>query len=205
MKSLQIVGRKKSGKTGLVVRLLPLLRELGLRISTVKHSNHPYPLDRPGSDSMRHRQAGSEATMLITAAAVALHFPLPEGPDRMQALIERLPGSPDLVLIEGWAQRRGPKIEVLPADGRGEPRNPVHSDGGELLAVVLSPGLHPSQESLSRLGLLQVGPVGSEPGEETPADTQSGIPCYRWEDVQAVADLVMRWWKSPTSILPCDR
>ena len=65
MKTLQIVGRKKSGKTSLVVRLIPLLQAHKLRVGTVKHSSHPHPLDREGSDSWLHRNAGAEATLAI--------------------------------------------------------------------------------------------------------------------------------------------
>lgn len=84
---------------------------------------------------MQHREAGSEATLVITAAAVALHFPVPEDPG---PLIERFLGDLDLVLIEGWKERPGTKIEVVPADRKGHPREPVHAG---LLAVVSSPGL----------------------------------------------------------------
>ena len=56
VKALQIVGRKKSGKTSLLVRLIPLLQAQGLRVGTVKHSSHPHALDREGSDSWLHRK-----------------------------------------------------------------------------------------------------------------------------------------------------
>ena len=126
MKALQVVGRKKSGKTGLVVRLVPLLQARGLRVGTVKHSSHPHPLDREGSDSWLHRRSGAEATLAITAAAATLHFGLPESEENIQALVERHLGHLDLVIIEGWSEREGPKIEVIPADKEGRPREPRH-------------------------------------------------------------------------------
>ena len=151
MKTLQVVGRKKSGKTSLVVRLLPLLQANGLRVGTVKHSSHPWPLDREGSDSWLHRGAGAQATLGISAVAASLHFPVPEDETDIQALVETHLGHLDLVLIEDWAARRGAKIEVVPADKEGAPRSPANLEGGEL-AVVLSPGLRPAGELLAPSG-----------------------------------------------------
>ncbi|MCK4305714.1 MAG: molybdopterin-guanine dinucleotide biosynthesis protein B [Candidatus Eisenbacteria sp.] len=195
MRLLQIVGRKKSGKTGLTERLIPLLRKRGLRIGTVKHSSHPHPLDRPGSDSERHRKAGSETTMVITAASVALHFPVPDEDLEVHALVGRFLGSLDLVLIEGWARLGEAKIEVIPSDREGRPREPVHLDSGELLAVVLSPRLRSSPEVLSQVGVRLHGGHAGQLEDGSPRDAQRGVPGFYWEDAQGVADLVVRWYE----------
>ena len=100
MRRLQIVGRKKSGKTSLVCRLIPLLRARGLRVGSIKHSAHPHSLDREGSDSWRHREAGAEITLGITEATVSVHLPLPGDDAALESLIERELGGLDLVLIE---------------------------------------------------------------------------------------------------------
>jgi molybdopterin-guanine dinucleotide biosynthesis protein MobB len=181
VRSLQIVGRKKSGKTGLVVRLIPLLQEQGIRVGSVKHSSHPHPLDREGSDSWRHREAGSDATLAITAAAASFHFSLPEGAAEIEGLVERYLGSLDLVLIEGWAERRGAKIELLPPDKEGNPRASRFPETDDLIAVVLSPGYRPSAELLAGHGLALAG--------------GAGIPCFYWNDVRLVAEFVLGWWK----------
>ena len=209
MKTLQIVGRKNSGKTGLLVRLLPLLRERGLRVGSVKHSSHPYSLDRPKSDSARHREAGAEATLVITAAAIALHLPIAVDEAGIEDLVHHFLGSLDLVLIEGWAQRRGPKIEVIPPDKQGAPRPPRHLEGSELLALVLAPNYRPSDDQLVAAGFhphtgVTEPPAGTaaDTAAGTPADIAAGtaagipagIPCFRWEDTGPVADLVMGWY-----------
>ncbi|MCK4413087.1 MAG: molybdopterin-guanine dinucleotide biosynthesis protein B [Candidatus Eisenbacteria sp.] len=164
MKRLQVVGRKKSGKTGLVVRLIPLLQGRGLRVGSIKHSSHPHPLDREGSDSWLHRKAGAGKTLAITAVAGTLHFSLPEEEQDIQALIDRFLGDLDLVLIEGWAQLAGPKIEILPADKQGRLREPRVRGSGELLAVVLSPGVKPELGELERLGLRMARGEGAHGG-----------------------------------------
>jgi hypothetical protein len=152
VRALQVVGRKKSGKTSLILRLLPLLRARGLRIGTVKHSSHPHPLDRPGSDSMRHRQAGAEATLVISAAAAALHFPAPAGDE--EGLIERMLGA-------------------------------LHSAPGELLAVVLAPGLSAQPEALAQMGFAPASAAGSG----------SRVPWFGWAAVPELAEQVMAWYE----------
>jgi molybdopterin-guanine dinucleotide biosynthesis protein MobB len=198
VKALQIVGRKKSGKTGLLVRLIPLLQAQGLRVGTVKHSSHPHALDREGSDSWLHRKAGAEVTLGLTAVAGTLHFSLPEGEECIQSLVDEHLGHLDLVLIEGWSGRKGAKIEVLPADKDGQPREPRVLESGELLAVVLAPGLKPAAEVLARWGL-QLHPPGKRGGggAGSARAADRGIPAFHWDDVHAVAELILAWRSQP--------
>jgi molybdopterin-guanine dinucleotide biosynthesis protein B len=153
------------------------LQARGLRVGSIKHSAHPHSLDREGSDSWRHRAAGAEATIGITAAAISVQLPLPASPAETDALIQREMTGLDLVLIEGWSERRGAKIEVLPADGQGRPREPRCREDGELLAVVLAPGLRPEASVLEAMGLT--------------------VPCFHWDEGDAVADLVIAWYATP--------
>ena len=48
-----------TGKTTLLLQLLPLLKQAGLRISVVKHAHHAFDMDYPGNDSHRLRSAGA--------------------------------------------------------------------------------------------------------------------------------------------------
>ncbi len=193
MISLHVVGRKKSGKTSLVVRLIPLLQASGLRVGTVKHSSHPFSLDREGSDSWQHQKAGAAATLLITASSVSLHHAAPGSGAETDALVERYLGALDLVIIEGWAARPGPKIEVLPADAEGRVREPRVREPGELLAVVLSPGVSAAAETLTQWGLrLRVRGEAPRPSGEPGT---GAVPCFLWEDAQGVAELVLRWYE----------
>lgn len=174
MKALQIVGRKKSGKTSLLVRLIPRLQARGLRVGTIKHSSHPHSLDREGSDSWRHREAGSEVTLGITAATLSIHLPLPPDPAALEARIAREAGDLDILLVEGWSERRGPKIEVLPPDAEGRPKPPRFLDSGDLLAVVLGPGV----------------------SEAATLDALS-IRAFPWGELEATAAFVAEWSRLP--------
>ena len=63
---ISIIGRKNAGKTTLTVALASELARRGRRVMTMKHSDHPADLDRPGTDSWRHFHEGrAERTLLI--------------------------------------------------------------------------------------------------------------------------------------------
>ena len=67
MKIFGIVGRKNSGKTHLVTRLVRLASSRGLRISTIKHAHHAFDIDQPGKDSHEHRVAGAHEVLVASA------------------------------------------------------------------------------------------------------------------------------------------
>ena len=114
MRTLGIVGRSGSGKTVLVERLLPVLRGLGLRVSTVKHTHHAVDLDPPGKDSRRHRDAGAEEVLLVSERRWALMCETPGPLPNLPALLARM-APVDLVLVEGFGRVPGPRLEVVRA------------------------------------------------------------------------------------------
>jgi len=113
MKVLGIAGWSGSGKTSLILRLLPLLRQRGLRVSTIKHAHHKVDVDTPGKDSYEHRAAGAHEVMLITGRRFALmhDFPQPDEEIPLAALIGRMEPV-DLLLIEGFKTYPCHKLEV---------------------------------------------------------------------------------------------
>ena len=48
-----------TGKTTLLTRLIPLLREEGLRVGVIKHAHHAFEIDTPGKDSYELQRAGA--------------------------------------------------------------------------------------------------------------------------------------------------
>ena len=54
-----VTGWSGSGKTSLVIRLIPELRDRGFRVATIKHAHHTFDIDTPGKDSYEHRAAGA--------------------------------------------------------------------------------------------------------------------------------------------------
>ncbi len=108
--ALAVVGWSGSGKTTLLTRLVPELRQRGLRVGVVKHSSDAHPLHREGSDTARYAGSGAAFVAFANPAGVQLSFPEPPG--QVLALLERFADTVDLVLVEGWKQGPLPKLEV---------------------------------------------------------------------------------------------
>jgi molybdopterin-guanine dinucleotide biosynthesis protein MobB len=171
MRKLHIVGRRNSGKTGLLEDLVRELTGRGLRVGTVKHSQHPHELDTPGKDSHRHRQAGGDPAVIITPELIGVYRRRRPQEDPLESL-ESLFAGCDLVLIEGYIDRPGPKIEVWRAARGTAPLFPEHT---EILAVISDDPLDCPLPCWPRsdvpgiadriLTLLGVPPAGARTGE----------------------------------------
>lgn len=110
-----IVGRKNSGKTHLVTRLVRLGTARGLRVSTIKHAHHAFDIDTPGKDSYEHRAAGAQEVLVASAARWALmHEHRGAQEPSLQALLGRLAPC-DLVLVEGFKREVRDRLEVYRA------------------------------------------------------------------------------------------
>jgi len=112
MRVIGLAGWSGAGKTTLIVKLIPYLRERGVSVSTVKHAHHAFDVDKPGKDSYLHREAGA-AEVLISSANrwVLTHELRGEAEYSLRELLQRL--SPvELVLVEGFKTSTHRKIEV---------------------------------------------------------------------------------------------
>lgn len=115
MRVYGIVGRKNSGKTHLVARLLQAATARGLRVSTVKHAHHAFDIDQPGKDSHTHRTAGAHEVLVASSQRWALiHEHRGRTEPGLDELLTRLEPC-DLVLVEGFKAGDHPKLEVYRA------------------------------------------------------------------------------------------
>ncbi len=107
-----IVGWKDSGKTTLAEGLLEEFTNRGITISLVKHTHHNVDVDRPGTDSYRHRVAGAREVVLASGSRFALMHEYRNKPElELADLLDRMAPC-DLVLVEGFKRTPIPKIEV---------------------------------------------------------------------------------------------
>jgi molybdopterin-guanine dinucleotide biosynthesis protein B len=133
MKVLGMAGYSGSGKTTLIEKLLPRLREAGLRVAVVKQSHHDFTADVPGKDSWRFRAAGATEVLLTSPYRwMLVHELQGEAEPELGLHLQRL--SPcDLVLVEGYKHADLPKLEVWRA-ANGQPW--LHPDDPRFIAVV---------------------------------------------------------------------
>ena len=108
-----ITGWKNAGKTTLAERLVAEFVRRGWRVATVKHAHHAADIDKPGTDSFRHRAAGATEVALVTGARYAIMREQAE--TTLAEVLARLAPA-DLVLVEGFKRDAHPKIEVRGAE-----------------------------------------------------------------------------------------
>jgi len=127
-----IVGWSGSGKTSLLVQVLPLITARGFRVSTMKHAHHRFDVDKPGKDSFRHREAGASEVLVVTSSRwVLMHESREEPEPSIECLIERMTPV-DLLLIEGFKTHHHPKLEIH-RESEGKPL--LCHDDPEIVAV----------------------------------------------------------------------
>ena len=108
---VSIIGKTKSGKTGLIEKLVQELKSRGYRVATIKHIPQGVNFDEPGKDSWRHIQAGSEATAVSSPDKIVLIKPVTKDPT-LDETAHLLGEDYDIILTEGFKHGNAPKIEV---------------------------------------------------------------------------------------------
>ena len=118
-----IVGKSKSGKTTLIEKLILELRSRGYQVATVKHASRGLAFDKPGKDSWRHIQAGSETTAVGSPDNLVLIKPVTQDVS-LDEIARLLDDDYDIILVEGFKSSSVPKIEVHRKDS-GPPLSAV--------------------------------------------------------------------------------
>ena len=72
---ISFVGYSNSGKTTLIEQLVRELKKLGYRVATVKHAPHGFDMDRPGKDSYRLKEAGSDVVVVSSLRSLIMYNP----------------------------------------------------------------------------------------------------------------------------------
>jgi len=107
MKIITIVGIRKSGKTSTVTALIEAIRRRGKKVGTCKTVFCPtFTIDKPTSNTMRHRRAGSELVCSRARGETAFLYPeaLP-----LSKILDAYKGC-DYVLLEGDYYAPVPRI-----------------------------------------------------------------------------------------------
>ncbi len=111
---VSVVGRKNSGKTTFIEKLIPAIAGRGYRVATIKHHHQGgFDLDTPGKDSWRHTRAGALATALLGTDRLVV-FCRPDTKMTAAEAARTLSAvRPDIVITEGFRDGPFPKIEIL--------------------------------------------------------------------------------------------
>ncbi len=112
---LGFVAYSGTGKTTLLEKLIPLLKDKGIRIGLIKHAHHNFDIDIPGKDSYRLRKAGAQQVLVASNTRQALIIEndnIEKEPDLDQCLTSLQTDKLDLILVEGFKHAAYPKIEM---------------------------------------------------------------------------------------------
>jgi len=150
-----------TGKTTLLLKLLPLLRARGLRIGMIKHAHHSFDIDHVGKDSYALRKSGASQMLVGSRSrwALVVENEIEREPALDELLAELRQERLDLVLVEGFKHEPFPKIELH----RPSLRRPL---------------LFPSDPSI--IAVASDGPLA----------TEAGLPLLDLNDPSQIADFV---------------
>ena len=164
MRVLGLAGWSGSGKTTLVCKLIPVLVQRGLRVSTMKHAHHSFDVDKPGKDSYEHRAAGATEVMISSANRWALMHENRSLPEADVETLNTHMTEVDLLIIEGFKRERHEKIEVhRPSLG-----HPLLAASDPQIVAIASDAPVPEAASLN-----------------------GGLPVIDLNDIEALADFVV--------------
>ncbi len=167
-----IVGKKKSGKTTFIEKLVPELKALGISVGTVKHDAHSFEMDHQGKDSWRHRQCGAETVVVSSPTQVAIIKSV-EKDMWLSELAEEFFADRHLVVAEGYFRSDQPKIEIHRKDEHDEPLcNRRNEDDKQLLAMVTDGKV---ETNMPVFGLEDVGEVAALIARRFRGWTQDGM------------------------------
>jgi len=111
---LIVAGRSGSGKTTVLERLIPELKNKGLKIGTIKHHHGGFEMDIPGKDSWRHKLAGAEKTIVSSPNRIGIVMDADHdhSPDELAQFLSGM----DIILAEGYKTENLPKVEIFRKD-----------------------------------------------------------------------------------------
>ncbi len=104
-----------TGKTTLLIKIIPLLKEHGIETGVIKHAHHTFEIDQPGKDSYEIRKAGANQMLIGSKQRWALMVEQDENDQttRLNEYVAKLDQSKlDLILVEGFKPEAIPKIEL---------------------------------------------------------------------------------------------
>ena len=145
--NITVTGWSNSGKTTFVTQVVKILADSGIKVAVIKHHGHaPGGVDQEGKDSWKYEQAGANPVILSSSAQYAIFVSTPDHEPTREELMERLPSSTELVVIEGFRSEAEGAVEVSrKATGKcpklsPEERIALISDNEELCAEVAAQG-----------------------------------------------------------------
>ena len=134
MKICGIVGWKNSGKTFFAQKLIEYFVKQKLNVASIKHAHHDFDIDKPGTDSFLHRQAGSQQIIVSSSKRWAKISELNTSKEKtLYELINEL-NKPDIVVVEGFKNEKHSKIEII--NDNSDPSTYLYPNLNNIIGIV---------------------------------------------------------------------
>lgn len=113
---ISVVGKTKSGKTTLIERIIPELKERGYKVGTIKHDVHQFEIDHEGKDTYRMTQSGADTVVIASDKKLGMIKNISDlSLDKIAEWLFPDGGiglGVDIIITEGYKRQDKPKIEV---------------------------------------------------------------------------------------------
>ena len=113
IKVIGVVGWKDVGKTFFVTEIIKLLVSKKFKVGSIKHAHHDFDIDQDGTDSFKHRNAGSNQVIISSSKRWAKII---ENNNKKEKNLDQLIKEfqeIDIVIVEGFKKENHPKIEII--------------------------------------------------------------------------------------------
>ena len=135
MKIIGVVGWKNTGKTTLIEKLINEFNKRNLTVSSIKHSHHNFSVDREGTDSFRHFNAGTNETILASEKKwVKFSRQMSDATPNLPYLIEQIIPV-DIVILEGFKGSDHKKVEVIDSMSS---RKPLYETDSAICGLIIN-------------------------------------------------------------------
>lgn len=206
--AVSFIGRKNSGKTTLLEKIIANLSQKGLRVATIKHHGHPdFDIDIPGRDSFRHRAAGAQSSTILSDIRYAQITEL-STPLTCEEVASQL-SFYDVVLVEGFKQAHIPSIELFRAD------NPRDIEAAKSLAATWEQAVQelPRAEQTEQAERIEQSAQTAQTTHTAPMRLPAAVvtdiasvralalqyhlPCFTYDDIETLACFIQETFARP--------
>ena len=100
-----------TGKTTFIEKLIPELKQRGLRVGALKHDAHNFDVDYEGKDTWKMTKAGADITAIASKTKAAVMINRSIEPEDMLELMDGV----DIILAEGYSELGTKRILIYRA------------------------------------------------------------------------------------------